>query len=155
MVVFPEERAFYEKWRQALVARGVKVRLATEVDAITERTKERVKVLTRRRTPLADDHVPNEDGHPPEDQDQDAPRTEEEYDEIVLCVLADTAQRLLGKHARWIDNAVLGSTKWSDDITVTHNVGCATLRHTACDSVLTLRVFAGHRVHEEVVPGRL
>ena len=123
MVVFPEERAFYEKWRQALVARGVKVRLATEVDAITERTKERVKVLTRRRTPLADDHVPNEDGHPPEDQDQDAPRTEEEYDEIVLCVLADTAQRLLGKHARWIDNQVLGSTKWSDDITVTHNVG--------------------------------
>lgn len=121
MVVFPEERAFYEKWRQALVARGVKVRLATEVDAITERTKERVKVLTRRRTPLADDHVPNEDGHPPEDQDQNAPRTEEEYDEIVLCVLADTAQRLLGKHARWIDNAVLGSTKWSDDITVTHN----------------------------------
>lgn len=55
--------------------------------------------------------------------DQDMPTSIEEYDELVLCCLADTAERLLGKTARWIDKRVLGSTTWSDDITVTHNVG--------------------------------
>jgi len=43
------------------------------------------------------------------------------YDEIVLCVLADTAKRLLGKQARMSEKFILGSTKWSDDITVTHH----------------------------------
>lgn len=114
MVVFPEERAFYETWRKALVERGVNVRLRTEVDAILERSNKGVRVLTRPRRPTPDDHVPNA-------TDQDLPQTEETYDEIVLCCLADTAQRLLGKTARWIDNRVLGATTWSDDITVTHN----------------------------------
>jgi len=114
MVVFPEERAFYEVWRKALVERGVNVRLRTEVDAVLERSNKCVRVLTRPRRPKPDDHIPN-------DEDQDLPQTEEVYDEIVLCVLADTAQRLLGKTARWIDNRVLGATTWSDDITITHN----------------------------------
>ena len=57
------------------------------------------------------------------DEDHDLPTTEEVYDEIVLCVLADTAKKLLGKGARWSEKFILGSTVWSDDITVTHNVG--------------------------------
>lgn len=114
MVVFPEESKFYTKWQHELEARGVKVRLSTEVDAVVERGSKGVKVLTRPRRP-------QEDNHNPKDADQDLPQTLEEYDEIVLCVLADTAQRLLGKTSRWIDRQVLGSTKWSDDITVTHN----------------------------------
>ena len=122
MVVFPEERAFYEVWRKALVERGVNVRLRTEVDAITSRGNDGVKVLTRSRRPKPDDHIPN-------DEDQDLPQTEEVYDEIVLCCLADTAQRLLGKTARWIDNRVLGATTWSDDITVTHNVSLLAVVH--------------------------
>lgn len=40
----------------------------------------------------------------------------------MLCVLADTAKRLLGKTAGIVEKSVLGSTRWSDDITVTHNV---------------------------------
>jgi hypothetical protein len=44
----------------------------------------------------------------------------EEYDELVLCVLADTAKRLLGDTATWMERKVLGSAKFSDDITVTH-----------------------------------
>jgi hypothetical protein len=54
--------------------------------------------------------------------DQDIPPVEEEFDEIVLCVLADTAKRLLGDQARGAESFVLGKTKWSDDVTVTHSV---------------------------------
>jgi hypothetical protein len=115
MVVFPEETKFYTAWQHALESRGVKIRLSTEVDEVLERGKKGVKVLTRPRRPQPDNHNPNA-------ADQDLPQTLEEYDEIVLCVLADTAQRLLGKTSRWIDRQVLGSTKWADDITVTHNV---------------------------------
>lgn len=115
MVVFPEETKFYTKWQHELEARGVKVRLSTEVDAVVERGSKGVKVLTRPRRP-------QEDNHNPKGADQDLPQTLEEYDEIVLCVLADTAERLLGKTTRWIDRQVLGSTKWADDITVTHTV---------------------------------
>lgn len=115
MVVFPEETKFYTKWQHTLESRGVKVRLSTEVDEVVERGSKGVKVLTRPRRPQPDNHNPNA-------ADQDLPQTLEEYDEIVLCVLADTAQRLLGKTSRWVDRQVLGSTKWADDITVTHNV---------------------------------
>lgn len=113
MVVFPEETKFYTTWKEDMIKRGVKVRLNTEVDAILERSSKRVRVLTRPRREQPDHHNPN-------DADQDLPQTEEEYDEIVLACLADTSKRLLGKTARWIDRAVLGSAKWSDDITVTH-----------------------------------
>lgn len=50
------------------------------------------------------------------------PTSNEEFDEIVLCVLADTAKRILGKTARGVEKFVLGNTTWSDDVTVTHNV---------------------------------
>lgn len=50
------------------------------------------------------------------------PETIEDYDELVLCTIAETAKRLLGSQARWIEKRVLGATKWSDDITVTHTV---------------------------------
>jgi hypothetical protein len=132
MVVFPEETKFYTTWQKDMEKRGVKVRcqlmlweetgtaatqirLNTEVDAILERSSKRVRVLTRPRRPQPDHHNPNF-------ADQDLPQTEEEYDEIVLACLADTSKLLLGKTARWVDRAVLGATKWSDDITVTHNV---------------------------------
>lgn len=126
MIVFPEEGKFYENWKNKLVERGVNVRLSTEVDAVLERSDRCVRVTTRKRRPQPDKHNPTTqpddpttDGH---GADRDMPLTEETYDEIVLCVLADTAKRLLGKTARWVDKKVLGSAKWSDDITVTHNV---------------------------------
>merc|ERR1712225_76494 len=118
MVVFPEEGVFYENWRKKLVERGVKVRLNTEVDAVLERSKKGVKVQTRQRRQQEDLHNPSTQEF---DVDQDMPTAIEEYDELVLCCLADTSERLLGKTARWIDRRVLGSTTWSDDITVTHN----------------------------------
>lgn len=96
-------------------SRGVTIRLNTEIVSIPERSKQRVRVQLRGRRPQPDHHNPV-------GSDQDMPITEEVYDEIVLCVLADTAKRLLGKTATFMEKKVLGSTKWSDDITVTHTV---------------------------------
>lgn len=67
--------------------------------------------------------------HNPSFGDQDIEPVEEEFDEIVLCVLADTAKRLLKGQARSVENFVLGNTRWSDDITVTHSVSYV---HVSC-----------------------
>lgn len=83
--------------------------------AVLERSSKGVRVTTRARRPQADHHNPS-------GADQDLPEKEEEYDELVLCVLADTAKEMLGKKARWIEKKILGVPKWSDDVTVTHNV---------------------------------
>ncbi|GAA5982237.1 hypothetical protein JCM11641_006235 [Rhodosporidiobolus odoratus] len=114
MVVFPEESKFYTDWQHTLESRGVKVRLNTEVVRVIERSSKRVRVVTRGRRPQPDHHNPV-------GADQDLPEHEEEYDELVLCVLADTAKIMLGEQARWVEKRVLGNTKWSDDVTVTHN----------------------------------
>lgn len=114
MVVFPNLSDFYESWREDLVSRRVAVRLSTELTEIVQRNKRGVVVRLRPRTPAPDGHNPN-------GGDPDAPTGEETYDEIVLCCLADTAKQVLGKTASWMEKRVLGSAKFSDDITVTHN----------------------------------
>ncbi|TRM56662.1 hypothetical protein BD626DRAFT_551463 [Schizophyllum amplum] len=91
MVVFPEFSAFYGDWKKDLERRGVHVRLETEL----------LEVVQRDKNTSSDVVI-------------------EEYDELVLCVLADTAKRILGKKARWIEGRVLGKAKFADDITVTH-----------------------------------
>ncbi|KAG5782696.1 hypothetical protein H9Q73_003631 [Fusarium xylarioides] len=114
MIVFPKFSEFYETWRKDLVSRGVSVRLSTELTEIVQRNKNGVVVKLKPRTPMPDHHNPN-------GGDPDAHVGEEKYDEIVLCCLADTAKKVLGKTATWKEKKVLGSAKFSDDITITHN----------------------------------
>lgn len=113
MVVFPSTSDFYNTWQKDLESKGVKVRLNTELDQVIRRSPD-VRVLLRERRVAEDYHNPN-------DVDHDMPQNEEVFDEIVFCVLADTAKRVLGKEARGMEKWVLGNTKWSDDVTVTHN----------------------------------
>ncbi|KAJ9637957.1 hypothetical protein H2204_004547 [Knufia peltigerae] len=114
MVVFPNFSEFYETWRKDLVDRGVNVRLSTELVAVLKRDrKSGVVVSLKKRTPAPDHHNPN--GGDPE-----APTFEEHYDELVLCCLADTAKRVLDRTCSWRERKVLGSAKFSDDITITH-----------------------------------
>ena len=80
MVVFPSFSAFYEDWRKDLVNRGVDVRLSTELTSILRRDKDGVTVAMKRRTPMLDHHNPV-------NGDPDVPSFQEEFDEIVLCVL--------------------------------------------------------------------
>ncbi|KAK7716649.1 hypothetical protein SLS63_011074 [Diaporthe eres] len=114
MVVFPKFSDFYSTWQKDLISRGVTVRLSTELTEIVQRGKKGVIVKLKPRTPAPD-------GHNPAGGDPDAPAADETYDEIVLCCLADTAKRVLGKTASWKEKQVLGSAKFSDDITITHN----------------------------------
>lgn len=124
MVVFPNFSDFYEAWRQDLLKKGVKIRLSTEVTEVVSRDKRGVVVKTIKRAPAKDNHNPAS-AWAPEDPsinaDAAAEEVTEEYDELVLCVLTDTAKRLLGKTASYREKKVLGSAKFADDITITHN----------------------------------
>ena len=99
MVVFPNFSEFYETWRKNLIKKGVTVRLSTEVTRITRRDKTGVTVKIIGRTPAKDHHNPDSawvpDSVDNSNVDADKVETTEEYDEIVLCVLTDTAKRLL------------------------------------------------------------
>ncbi|KAK0652734.1 hypothetical protein B0T16DRAFT_455077 [Cercophora newfieldiana] len=123
MVVFPNFSRFYEDWRKDLVSKGVNVRLSTEVTEIVRRDKKGVTVKTIKRTPTRDGHNPSS-AWAPEDptinSDEDAKETTEHYDEIVLCCLADTSKRLLAKTSTFRERRILGSAKFSNDITITH-----------------------------------
>ena len=124
MVVFPNFSEFYETWRKNLVKKGVKVRLSTEVTRITRRDKTGVTVKIIGRTPAKDNHntdsawVP--DSVDNSNEDADKVETTEEYDEIVLCVLTDTAKRLLKPTITTLESKILGSAKFANDVTVTH-----------------------------------
>ncbi|ESK93396.1 flavin-containing amine oxidasedehydrogenase [Moniliophthora roreri MCA 2997] len=118
MVVFPEASRVYADWKDTLEKKGVHVRLSTEVTQVISRSRKVVKVAFRPSKGSKQNTTA--------DQKQNTSPIEggeiiEDYDEIVICTLADTAKRILGKQARWIENKVLGATKWSDDVTVTHN----------------------------------
>lgn len=120
------------------------VRLNTELLTIHSRSPT-VSVSLRPRRQAEDLHNPNFG-------DQDLEPTREEFDEIVLCTLADTSKRVLGKRGGWMEKWVLGNTKWSDDVTVTHSVsrggeGVGAERDKA-DGI-------GRRLHAQVVHDRL
>ncbi|KAI0163938.1 hypothetical protein GGR57DRAFT_270674 [Xylariaceae sp. FL1272] len=114
MVVFPNFSEFYETWRKDMISKGVTVRLSTELTEVKRRDKDGVVVALKPRTPAPDGHNPN-------DADLDVPSADEEYDELVLCCLADTDKKILGRSATWREKKVLGSARFSDDITITHS----------------------------------
>lgn len=124
MVVFPNLSDFYDTWRKNLLKKGVHIRLSTEVTQITRRDKNGVQVKIIGRTPVKDGHNPDSAWVPDnvEGSKADADQSEsvEEYDEIVLCVLTDTAKRLLQPTITSLESRVLGSAKFANDITVTH-----------------------------------
>jgi len=124
MIVFPNLSDFYNSWKEALIKRGVNVRLSTEVTRVLKRDKTGVTVNIIKRTPAEDGHNPNSAWVPDDVEgskaDPHAEEITEEYDEIVLCVLTDTAKRLLAKTATWHEGRVLGGAKFANDITITH-----------------------------------
>ena len=124
MVVFPNFSDFYETWRKNLIKRGVNIRLSTEVTRVLRRDKNGVVVNIINRTPVEDGHNPNSAWVPDDVEgskaDADAKEITETYDEIVLCVLTDTAKRLLKPTITTLESRVLGSAKFANDITVTH-----------------------------------
>ncbi|UNI16265.1 hypothetical protein JDV02_002715 [Purpureocillium takamizusanense] len=101
MFTFDNLHEFYGAWRKDLERRGVAVRTNTEVSKVLSRSNGRVELAIKDNTT----------GH----------TTEETFDDMVLCVLADDGLRLLGKQATWREKMVLGGAAFYDDITVTHS----------------------------------
>jgi hypothetical protein len=90
MVVFPSFSNFYSDWKKSLESKGVHVRLNTEVTEVLKRDKKGVIVKIIRRQPTEDGHnsasaAATED--PSSNANDDSQEMQEEYDEIVLCVL--------------------------------------------------------------------
>jgi predicted NAD/FAD-binding protein len=112
MVVFPNLSEFYGSWQRDLKARGVTVRLATELVDMVDRLEDKVTVRLR-KCPSESHHV----------------STIEEFDDVILCCLADTAKKVLGKSASWRERRVLGAARFSDDLTVTHTDAAYMRKH--------------------------
>lgn len=53
--------------------------------------------------------------------ENDSDPQRESFDEIVFACDADTALKILGKCATWRERNVLGSVKYLNDVTITHN----------------------------------
>ncbi|KAF1982816.1 FAD dependent oxidoreductase [Aulographum hederae CBS 113979] len=123
MVVFPEFSKFYGTWKESLEKKGVKVRLSTELTRVVKRDSKGVAVGLIKRTPSKDQHTPNSawTGDSANNADYSTDEWHETYDELVLCVLADTAKRLLAPTSTFLSRRILGSAKFANDITVTHN----------------------------------
>lgn len=116
MVTFPNLHNFYEDWKRDLISKGVDIRLETEVTEIVRRNNKGVTLNTRRVD--SDYKISNEVVN--EQQPGAKPKTEA-FDELVMCILADDALKLLGKTATYKEKFVLGGANFYDDITITHS----------------------------------
>ncbi|GAA5827940.1 hypothetical protein JCM5353_007750 [Sporobolomyces roseus] len=114
MMVFPDMTHFYTKWKHSLQNRNVNVRLNTRVTSVVRRSKQgvTVKILRRQR--------PKSNSYATEGEEKEGQDAEEEYDEIVFCVTAEAALKILGKQASFWERKILGAVKFSTDKVVTH-----------------------------------
>jgi len=112
MVTFPNLHIFYEDWRKDLQSKGVDIRLQTDVTEILQRNKKGIVLSTRPFDPDANNRNGTHTGP--------SSKTET-FDELVMCILADDALKLLGKTSTLRERFVLGGASFFDDITVTHS----------------------------------
>ena len=111
MVTFPNLHNFYEDWKRDLESKGVEIRLRTDVTEILRRDERGVVLTTRPFDADANERKGEYTG----------PTSKmEKFDELVMCVLADDALKVLGKTASFRETFVLGGAKFFDDITITH-----------------------------------
>ncbi|KAL8947506.1 MAG: hypothetical protein Q9222_006225 [Ikaeria aurantiellina] len=118
MVTFPHLETFYSDWAADLKSKGVTIRTNADVRAILKRNSKDGIVL---QTAHFDPENKKSDGDGLGMQNQNPPETTETYDELIMCVLADDAKKLLGKTSTWKERFVLGGARFFDDITITHS----------------------------------
>lgn len=117
MVTFPHLEKFYGEWAADLKSQGVDIRTNTDVTEIVSRSKKGVVLKTAPFDPEQGktDSGQRAGGHTGPES------TTETFDNLVMCVLADDAKKLLGKTATWREKFVLGGAHFFDDITITHS----------------------------------
>lgn len=114
MVTFPHFEVFYADWAADLKSKGVTFKTSTQVTAILKRDKDGVVLETAPIDPYKENSEGQEGVFTGEPSVQ-------EFDFLVMAVLADDAKRLLGKTATWREKFVLGGARFYDDITITHS----------------------------------
>ncbi|KAM0797656.1 flavin-containing amine oxidasedehydrogenase-like protein [Usnea florida] len=117
MVTFPHLEKFYGQWADDLKSQGVDIRTNTDVTEIVSRSKKGVVLKTAPFDPEKGktDSGQRAGGHTGPES------TTETFDNLVMCVLADDAKKLLGRTATWREKFVLGGARFFDDITITHS----------------------------------
>ncbi|KAL6719705.1 hypothetical protein ACLMJK_001626 [Lecanora helva] len=117
MVTFPHLERFYGDWANDLKSKGVSIRTNTDVTTVKSRSKKGVVLETAPFDPEKGktDSGQRAGGHTGE------PSTTETFDDLVMCVLADDALKILGKTATWREKFVLGGAHFFNDITITHS----------------------------------
>jgi hypothetical protein len=128
MVTFPNLHNFYKDGRKNPESKSVNIRLQTDVTAIVSRSRDGVVI---EKQPYFEVDCTN-GTHP------GSTSRSESFDELLLCILADDALRILGKIATWRERFVLGGAKFFDDITITHSDDAYFQKHyeTKIDPVL-------------------
>ncbi|CAD6439841.1 50f5661f-7f20-4b5a-9adb-400bbf247e8f [Sclerotinia trifoliorum] len=102
MLTFPNLHNFYEDWRKDLESKGVDIRLKTDVTEIIQRDAKGVVMSTRPFDPDANDRKGEHTGP--------ISKTET-FGELVMCVLADDALKILGRTATLKEKFVLGGAR--------------------------------------------
>ena len=124
MVTFPKLQDFYHDWQVDLESKGVDIRLRTDVQRVVSRSSKGVVLETRPFDAEANSHAKEyapQVIHEPHGEFTGPASQTETFDEMVMCVLADDAKKLLGQTATWKEKFVLGGAKFYDDITITHS----------------------------------
>jgi hypothetical protein len=101
MYTFANLHQFYQSWGDSLQGQGVCIRTRTEVRTLLARSRNGVKLRLKDL--------------------RNGVLTEEDFDDIVLCTLADESLKILGKEASWREKFVLRGAAFYDDLTVTHS----------------------------------
>ncbi|CDO76022.1 hypothetical protein BN946_scf184665.g14 [Trametes cinnabarina] len=108
MLAFPKLHDVYQAWRSEIASRGnVEYKLNHEVLRVVSRTAKKdgpVQIEFK----VAEGDL------------ETAPQIAA-FDELILAIDADSALKLLGKEATWMEKRVLGSVKYLYDVTITHN----------------------------------
>ncbi|OCH84894.1 FAD/NAD-P-binding domain-containing protein [Obba rivulosa] len=107
MLAFPKLHDVYQGWQSEIASRGnVTFKLNHEVLRVVSRSSKKQGTV-QIEYKISDGEI---ETHP-----QSA-----DFDELILAVDADSALKLLGKEASWMEKKVLGSVKYLHDVTITH-----------------------------------
>lgn len=101
MLAFPRLSLLYETWKTAIEESG-NVRVVLNYEVVRIKRGKNVKVYGRRTK--GTDH--NQAVVEPEDEIR-----EEEFDELIMAVDADSCMMILGDDIGWLESKVLGNVK--------------------------------------------
>ena len=119
MVTFPNCNNFYRDWSNDLRSKGIDIRTSTDVTAIKSRSSKGVVLET---APFSAEKGKTDPKGGQRAGGHTGPTsTTEIFDDMVLCILADDAKKLLGKTSTWRERFVLGGAYFFNDITITHS----------------------------------